>query len=123
MEKSKILYVDDEPTNLLLFEINLKKKFHILTAESGRVGLEMLKSHNDTALVVSDMKMPGMNGLEFIRALKEIYPEKRCFILTGYEVNTEMQDALNSGLILRCLRKPMNMNDLASMIQKTIEED
>jgi response regulator RpfG family c-di-GMP phosphodiesterase len=121
MEKHKILYVDDEPTNLLLFEINLKKRFHVLTAESGKDGLEILQSHPDTALVVSDMKMPGMNGLEFIQALKEVYPDKKCFILTGYEINSEMQNALNSGLILKCLRKPMNMKDLASMMEKSIE--
>ena len=121
MEKHKVLYVDDEPTNLLLFDLNLKKRFHVLTAESGKDGLEVLRSHPDTAVVISDMKMPGMNGLEFIAALKELYPEKHCMILTGYEINPEMQDALNSGLIIRCLKKPMKMDDLATLVIKLIE--
>ena len=116
MEKHKVLYVDDEPTNLLLFDLNLKKRFQVLTAESGKEGLEVLLKHPDTAVVISDMKMPGMNGLEFIAALKELYPNKKCMILTGYEINPEMQDALNSGLILRCLKKPMKMDDLAKII-------
>jgi len=51
----KVLYVDDEPINLMLFKANFKKKFDIITAESGNEGLQLLKSNPDTKVVISDI--------------------------------------------------------------------
>ena len=120
MEKLKILYVDDEPSNLYLFDIILNGKYQVLTAECGKDGLEVLAGHPDISVVVSDMKMPGMDGIEFIRALKELHPHMRCFILTGYEITPEIEQAMKTGLILQHLSKPMNMNEIASIIDEAI---
>jgi len=65
-EHHTILYVDDEPINLELFEMNFQKRFNVLKALSGAEGLKILESKADISFVVSDMKMPGMSGLEFI---------------------------------------------------------
>ncbi len=115
-EKITILYVDDEPLNLKLFEINLKKKFNILTAESGAEGLEQLKTNPQIAVVISDMKMPGMNGVEFIRLAKKDFPHIRFFILTGFDITEEIADALNERLIHKYFRKPFNMKEIEDSI-------
>ena len=69
-KKHVILYVDDEPTNLLLFKIHFQKKYTVLTGNSGSDGLALLHSNPEVVVVVSDMKMPGMNGIEIIKAAK-----------------------------------------------------
>jgi YesN/AraC family two-component response regulator len=79
-----LLYVDDEPLNLMLFEINFKKKFIVKTAMSGESGLVILNREPAIQVVITDMKMPGMNGIEFIIKAKEHFPEIVFFILTGY---------------------------------------
>jgi two-component system, response regulator, stage 0 sporulation protein F len=90
-DRIKVLYVDDEPINLQLFQLNLRKKYNVLVAENGIASLDILAINEDVALVVSDIKMPKMNGVEFIRAAKEKYPEIGYFILTGYEITEEIR--------------------------------
>lgn len=121
-KKVKILYVDDEPVNLMLFEINFSNDYTILTAESGFSGLEILAQNLDTLIIVSDMKMPRMNGIEFIKIAKEKYPDKKFYILTGYEITSEIQEALDSGLILKYFSKPFNIKEIDIEIKKSINE-
>lgn len=72
MEKQiNILYVDDEQLNLQLFATVFKKKFNVITAESGLEGLEKLDKNKDICIVISDMRMPEMNGIEFINTAKK----------------------------------------------------
>jgi two-component system response regulator (stage 0 sporulation protein F) len=116
-----ILYVDDEPINLRLFSLSFKRKFNVLTADSGDHGLEMLKEQPFTKAVISDMKMPGMNGIEFIRLVKKDFPGISCFILTGYDINDEISEALREGLIHKYFRKPFNVMEIETAIREAIE--
>jgi len=120
MERHKILYVDDEPTNLMLFEINLKNKYNVLTVENGMDGLQLLEDNSDIKVVISDMKMPKMNGIVFIEKAKEINPQMKCFILTGYGVTSEIEEAVKNRLIINCLSKPFEMNKIDLEIIKAI---
>ena len=62
-----ILYVDDEDVNLFLFEKTFESYYTVITAKSGDEGLKKIEEHQkDIAVVISDMRMPGMNGIEFI---------------------------------------------------------
>lgn len=117
-----ILYVDDEPINLLLFERMFNKKYNVITAESGVEGLELLKEKPEIELVISDMKMPHMNGIEFIAQARRLCPEIQYYILTGYEVTTPIQEALNSGLILKYFRKPFNMHEIDNTITGNLKK-
>jgi two-component system response regulator (stage 0 sporulation protein F) len=119
-EKAIILYVDDEFINLKIFEINLSKKYYVLTAESGMKGLEILDNKSDIKIVVSDMKMPQMNGIEFIRKAREKYPKISYFLLTGYEITDEIEEAIKAGLIIKYFRKPFNMLEISTVIEKAI---
>jgi two-component system, response regulator, stage 0 sporulation protein F len=122
-ENTKLLYVDDEPINLKLFTINFKSKFQVITAGSGFEGLSRLQSNLDTRVVISDMKMPGMNGIEFIRTAKKDFPEILFFILTGFDISEEIADALNEGIINKYFRKPFNMKEIESSIQDALERN
>jgi len=120
-KKTSILYVDDELINLQIFEINFRNDYTVLTAESGYEGLKTLKINPDVRLVISDMKMPGMNGIEFIKKAKEEFPNVLFYILTGFEITTEIQQSLNTGLILKYFRKPFNTKEIVLAITKTLE--
>lgn len=120
MKKYKILYIDDEYINLELLEINLKDKYHVLLAENGMTGLKLLDEHPDVIVVISDMRMPVMNGIEFIKKVKENYPNIHCFILTGYDITDEIAEALEEGLILDCLSKPFEMKNIEKLIESII---
>ncbi len=109
---SEVLYVDDEMINLQLFEINLSRYYKVYTASSGFDGLKILKNNLEIKLVVSDMKMPNMNGIEFIRQAKKDYPQMSFFILTGFDITPEIQEALDSKLILQHFKKPFNMDEI-----------
>lgn len=114
----KILYVDDEAMNVQLFQIIFKTRYEVITGNSGAEGLALLDQHPDTQVVISDMRMPGMNGLDFIRAAREKFPEKQYYLLTGFEIGPEIQAAIESGLILQCFQKPFNLKQIEECINK-----
>lgn len=117
-KKTKILYVDDEKINIMLFEVNHKKDYNVLTAESGMQGIDTLNSNPDIEFIISDLKMPEMNGLEFIHKVKEINNKIPCMILSGYHQTTEIYEALNSGIIVDYVIKPAKSEQLNELILK-----
>jgi len=119
--KIKILYVDDEPINLKLLELNLKKHYQILTALNGPAGLETLAKNPDTSVVISDLKMPEMNGIEFIKRAKYRYAHMKFYILTGFDVSDEIQQAIDSHMILQYFQKPFDIPSIQKAINESIE--
>jgi two-component system response regulator (stage 0 sporulation protein F) len=120
-EKQTILYVDDEPINLQLFEIHTEKHFNVLTAESGMSGLEILEQNPQISVIFSDMKMPGMNGLQFIGLAREKRPDIFYFILTGYDITSEIADAINNKTIVNYYRKPYNPKIILESIKECLD--
>ncbi|NVK51373.1 MAG: response regulator [Flavobacteriaceae bacterium] len=112
MELPKVLYVDDEILNLRLFEINLSKHYTIFKALNGNEGLEVLKNNQEIKLVLSDLRMPKMMGLEFIAKAKKITPNALFFLLSGFDITKEIQEALDSKLIAGYFKKPFNLNEI-----------
>lgn len=120
MNKSKILYIDDETINLELFTYHFSNKYKIITASSGAEGLKLLDQEGDINVVVSDMKMPGMTGLEFIEKAKSSHPKISFFILTGYDITTEIREALEHHLILNYFRKPFDIREIQEAIDANL---
>lgn len=118
--KHTILYVDDELMNLQLFELNFSNKYHIITAESGQMGLDQLKKYPDTKVVISDMRMPEMNGIEFINLARKDFPDISYYILTGFEVNEEITRAMEQNVINKFLRKPFNKVEIEQAIDESL---
>lgn len=117
--KKTILYVDDEQLNLNLFEISFKKHYNVLLAENGEKGLELLDKSENVYAVLSDMKMPGMNGVQFINEARKKHKDKKYFIITGYDITPEISMALDSKLITKYFQKPYN----ALEVKTALEED
>ena len=117
-KKIKLLYVDDEYVNRFIFEktVDLSNDFTSLIAEDGESALDLIRKNNDINVIISDMSMPKMNGIEFIRNAKKILPNAKYFILSGYLINDEINNALKQGLILNYLQKPFDLNRLKEFI-------
>lgn len=117
--ETKLLYVDDEPINLMLFEMSFKRFYRIIKASSGLEGLEILKENPDIRITISDMKMPGMNGIEFITSARETYPSICYYILTGFDITDEIAEALERKVVLKYFRKPFNVTDILQSLTAT----
>jgi response regulator RpfG family c-di-GMP phosphodiesterase len=115
-DKKSILYVDDEHINLKVFELSFKKNFLIHTAPQASKGLEILDEHPDISVVITDMKMPGMNGVEFVREAKKKHPDVYYLILTGFGMNEEIEAAMNEGYIEKYFQKPFNKPQIQATI-------
>lgn len=122
-DKPTVLYVDDEEINLMLFSASFNKLFTIITANSGKNALVELDENKNITIVVSDMKMPEMNGIEFIKIAKDKYKHIAFFILTGFDKNKEIAEALKSGLIIKYFSKPFDIKDIGNSIQDALKTD
>jgi response regulator RpfG family c-di-GMP phosphodiesterase len=116
----KVLLVDDEKNILSGYKRNLRTKFQIYISESGKGGLEILKNHGPFAVVVSDYKMPEMNGIEFLTKVRELYPDTVRVMLTGYADLDAAVNAINEGNIFRFLSKPCNVDLMSKNIYDAI---
>lgn len=114
--REKVLYIDDEFINLELFEINFSDKFEVYRAESGIEGLEILEKNPGIKVVITDYKMPGMNGMEFIEKARLVHPEVKYSILTGYDIFEEIQRAIDMGIVKYYFSKPFNFEKIEGAI-------
>lgn len=101
-----ILCVDDEPNVLTGLSLNLRRSYTVHTAISGAQGLKILQEQPDIVAVMSDMRMPVMNGARFLQEARKLVPDAPRILLTGYaDLETAMM-AVNEGQIFRFLVKP-----------------
>lgn len=103
---TNILFVDDESSVLQGIQRTLRGKFTIDTADSGAAGLEALQKRGPFAVVVSDMRMPGMDGVEFLSRVKDLAPDTIRVMLTGNSDLETAVRAVNQGAIFRFANKP-----------------
>ncbi len=122
--KHTLLFVDDEPSiTKALKRLFRKEGYHILVADSGYKGLEVLQASNrPVSLIISDQRMPGMNGAEFLEKAKAIFPDAVRFLLTGYSDMEAVIAAVNKGEIHRYLTKPWNDEDLLLQVRQALAQ-
>ncbi|MEZ6135180.1 MAG: response regulator [Pirellulaceae bacterium] len=113
---AKVLLVDDDPNILEGFKRQLRKTYNIATAVGGAEGLTMLKSEGPFAVVVSDMQMPNMSGVEFLSKVREQDEHIVRIMLTGNADQKTAVDAVNEGEIFRFLNKPCPTDQLIKSI-------
>jgi two-component system, NtrC family, response regulator AtoC len=114
-----VLVVDDEADNLDAFRFSFRKAFQISYAESGPQALDLL-DRLDAAVIVSDQRMPKMNGIDFLRRAKERRPDVFAVLLTAYADLTVLAEALNSGAVDRYIQKPWDSKELTAIIRQGI---
>jgi CheY-like chemotaxis protein len=121
---TKILCVDDEESILKGFQLNLRNKFELHLASDGQEGLELFQKEGDFAVVLSDMRMPRMNGAEMLSRIKQIDDEVVTVLLTGHTDFESAMSAVNDGNVFRMLSKPCPPELLRKVLQDaTVQHD
>ncbi|MHC4550342.1 MAG: response regulator [Planctomycetota bacterium] len=116
-----VLCVDDEKSILsALRRVFLDEPWKVFFAESGPEGLDLIRQHG-ADLILSDFRMPGMNGLEFLKKVKEAHPECMRVVFSGYADIGVIIAALNEGEIYRFINKPWNDDELLDIVRKALE--
>jgi YesN/AraC family two-component response regulator len=117
----KILFVDDEPPVLEGLQRLLRREFAVSTAVGGHEGLASIEANGPYAVVISDMRMPEMNGVEFLAQVRERAPDSVRMLLTGHTDFEAAIAAVNRGNIFRYLTKPCEKMALMEAIQSGVE--
>ena len=121
-DRPRVLFVDDEPAVLEAIAANLRRGFDVVTAPSGAAGLERLKADSTIRVVVSDMRMPQMDGATFLARAREVAPTTVRMLLTGQADMSSAIDAVNDGQIFRFLTKPCPRDTLRATVEGAVEQ-
>lgn len=115
-----ILFVDDEPENLRVFELGFRREFQIRTARSGEEALQSLHDH-PAALVLSDHRMGGMSGVELLAKVREVDERTVRILVTAYGDAATLSEAINNGWIYRYVAKPWRPEEMRLALRTGIE--
>ena len=116
----KILVVDDETANLRLLERLFRGTYEVHSAASAAEAIELLEVH-DISLIVSDQRMPGMTGIEFLKCAAEMRPQTVRIMLTGYSDAEALVEAINSGAVYKYLTKPWVNDELMQTAKRALQ--
>src|SRR5690554_3252481 len=119
-KKISVLYVDDEPNNLVSFKATFRLKYDVDTAISGADAIEIIKK-KPIEIIITDQRMPEMTGVEFLERVIEINPEPMRILLTGYADMNAVVEAVNKGKIFHYLSKPWSEEELDETIKRAYE--
>ncbi len=116
LEKVVIIYVEDEPEVRAQIALFLRRRVKVLfEASNGEEGLKLIQEH-DPDVVITDLEMPVMNGIDMIKKIREYYNgQKPIIVITGY-----MDDEHHTDLADAYLYKPINMHKLAEVIEELL---
>src|ERR1700709_423869 len=120
MTQFGVLYVDDEIHNLNSFKAAFRRDFNIYVAQSAREGRRVL-DQNEIAVIITDQRMPGMTGIEFLESIIPVYPDTIRILLTGFSDVNAVMDAINRGQVYKYLVKPWQNDELRLYIQNALE--
>jgi CheY-like chemotaxis protein len=120
--KPMVLCVDDESHVMESMRLNLRRHYEVRTALSGQEGLEMLLRAPHVAVVISDMRMPEMDGATFLSMVRKLAPDAVRILLTGYADVESAMRAVNEGQVFRFLTKPCSPPDLLATIAAGVEQ-
>lgn len=118
----RILCVDDDPNILQAYQRALRKQYHIDSALGGEEALATVTSQGPYAVVVADMQMPGMNGVQFLARVKELAPDTVRMMLTGNADQQTALEAVNQGHIFRFMTKPCPPETFAKVLDAGIAQ-
>ncbi len=121
-DPTRVLIVDDEKNILRsLQRLLMDEPFETLTADSGEKALKILADCRNIGVIVSDQRMPGMTGVEFLEEARNISPDALRIVLTGYADMQAAMDAINRGGAYRYLRKPWDDTELVQTLREAVE--
>jgi response regulator RpfG family c-di-GMP phosphodiesterase len=122
MDKPRIMFVDDDQEILAAYARAFRKRYAVEVAAGPEVGLDMLRTGLPVAVVVSDLRMPGMDGVEFLGRVREIRPEAVRIILTGFADIGVAMAAVNKSKVFSFLTKPCPEADLEEALAAALRQ-
>ena len=117
---NQILFVDDDPSILQGYQRILHREYCVRTAEGADQALTAFRTSGPFAVVISDMRMPGMNGAQFLSKVREHSPDTVRMLLTGYSDLDAAIQAVNEGSIFRYLSKPCEKEEMVKAIESAL---
>jgi FixJ family two-component response regulator len=120
-EQPPVLVVDDEATTLETLAYQIGQDFRVMTAENGTAALDVLDAHGPFAAVVSDQKMPGMEGLELLEKVRDKHPDTVRVLHTAQTELAIAVSAINEGKVFSFLCKPCPTDDLRRTVREAVE--
>ena len=118
----KVLFVDDEAAILDSFRVMLRRRFDVYTAVGPQEGLKVIQGPEKFAVVISDLKMPGMDGITFLSRVRELAPDTVRMMLTGFADVEVAMSAVNKGQVFRFLTKPCDQETISGAITAGLEQ-
>ena len=122
MKTSRILFVDDDPNVLSAYQRTLRKRYTLDTASSGDAGLALMEKDGPYAVIVADMQMPGMNGVDFLKHAMQKSPDSVRLMLTGNADQKTAADAVNHGHVFSFLSKPCPAESLEAALENALRQ-
>ncbi|MBC8021952.1 MAG: response regulator, partial [Burkholderiales bacterium] len=113
----RVLFVDDEERVLNALQALFRGEFDVSTAPSGAAALEMLKA-NPVQIVVSDHRMPGMEGVQLLREVRKTMPRTVRILLTGYSDLAALVGSINEGEVFRFVKKPWDNDEIRDVMKE-----
>lgn len=120
--RPRILYVDDDLDQLRLFRLSQHGEFEVEVASSGEQAVQVISSSPSFAVVVSDMRMPRMNGAQLLGLVREISPNTVRVLLTGDADLNSAMEAVNEGYVFRYLIKPCSREHMREVLKAAVNE-
>ena len=120
MKKYTILLVDDNSEVLEIVEESLSQDFHVLQSTNAEDALQIL-SNNKVDLTITDQRMPGMTGIEFLEKTMAYNPRMIKIILTGFTDSKDLMDAINQGRVYKYITKPFRPEELQLIVKRALE--
>ncbi|PLZ94578.1 fused response regulator/phosphatase [Fischerella muscicola CCMEE 5323] len=121
VEKLKLMVVDDEPDNLELLYRTFRRDFQVYKANHAMKALEILDKEGEMAVIISDQRMPEMNGTEFLSLTVERFPDTIRILLTGFTDVEDLVDAINSGQVFKYITKPWKPDRLKEIVEQAAD--
>jgi FixJ family two-component response regulator len=120
MERTLLLVDDEENITSALVRLLRRDGYRILRANSGAEGLALLEQ-NEVGVIISDQRMPGMTGVEFLSKVKERYPDTVRVVLSGYTELNSVTDAINRGAVYKFFTKPWDDDLLRANVEEAFQ--
>lgn len=121
-EKLKILYIDDEAINLIMFGSIFSDDYSVFTAGNAKEGYEILQKEKDIFIIFTDQRMPKKRGVDFFYDIESEYPDITKAIITGYTDDESIENALENKLVKKIFYKPYTENEIINFINDTKRE-
>lgn len=115
-----VLFVDDDVSNLIVWEAACAERFPVLTASNADEALQQLRTH-EVAVILSDLRMPGCNGIQLLEQVRREFPGAIRMLITAHSELGVAVDAINRGGVRRFLQKPCSIQDLRAEMTEAMD--